>query len=173
MKPYRRAIPTAIVTIIIVIGVEICMALAVMRSGVVNVGADHPHRQPIRWFLSEAMEYSVKKHARGLQAPARTQVSISEGASHYGGMCALCHGAPGVERSEIAAGLSPDPPDLTRTAKDWTVEQVYWLVTHGVGDTGMPAFRATHTEQQCWAIACFVQQLSQLTPEEYRKLAAE
>ena len=173
MKPYLRIILTVIVTIIIVIGVEFGMALAVMWSGVVNVGADRPHPQPIRWYLSEAMDYSVKRHAQGLKAPAQAQVSIAEGALHYSDMCVICHGAPGVERSEIGAGLSPDPPLLTRTAKDWTVEQVYWLVTHGVGDTGMPAFGATHTEQQCWAIACFVKQLPLLTPEEYKRLVAE
>ncbi len=173
MKPYRHVILTVIVTIIIVIGVEFGMALAVMRWGVVNVGADRPHPRPIRWYLSEAMEYSVKRHAQGLRAPAQAQVSITEGALHYSDMCVICHGAPGVERSEIGEGLSPDPPLLTRTAKDWTVEQVYWLVTHGVGDTGMPAFGSADTEQQRWAIAYFVKQLPQLTPEEFRRLVAE
>jgi mono/diheme cytochrome c family protein len=173
VKSHRCVILTVIVTIIIVIGVEFGLALAVMRSGVVNVGADRPHLQPIRWYLDNAMEHSVKRHARGLKAPAQTQVSIAEGALHYSDMCAICHGAPGVERPEIGAGLSPHPPLLTRTAEDWTVEQVYWLVTHGVGDTGMPAFGSTHTEQQRWAIAYFVKQLPQLTPEEFRRLVAE
>ncbi len=173
MKPYQRVILTVIVTIIIVIGVEFGLALAVMRSGVVNVGADRPHPQPIRWYLDNAMEHSVKRHAQGLKAPAPAQVSIAGGALHYSDMCAMCHGAPGVERSEISEGLSPAPPLLTRAAQDWTVEQVYWLVTHGVGDTGMPAFGSTHTEQQRWAIAYFVKQLPQLTPEEFRRLVAE
>jgi mono/diheme cytochrome c family protein len=173
MKPYRRIILTAIITTILVIGAELCLALAVMWSGVVYIGADRPHPRPIRWYLSETMDSSVKRHARGLQAPARDQVSITEGALHYSDMCATCHGAPGVKRSEIGEGLSPDPPLLTQAAEDWTVEQVYWLVTHGVGDTGMPAFSATHTEQQRWAIAYFVKQLPQMTPEEFRKLVAE
>lgn len=173
MKPYQRVILTATVTMIIVVGVEFGIALAVMRSGVVYIGADRPHPRPVRWYLSEAMEYSVKRHARGLRAPAQAQVSITEGALHYSDMCVTCHGAPGVERSEIGAGLSPEPPHLTRAAQDWTVEQVYWLATHGVGDTGMPAFGSTDTEQQRWAIAYFVKQLPQLTPEEFRKLVAE
>ncbi len=173
MKPYQRVLVTVLVTIVVVLLVEFCAAGAVMWWGVVYIGADRPHPQPIRWYFDNAMEHSVKRHAQGLRAPAQTQVSISEGALHYSDMCAICHGAPGVERSEIGEGLSPDPPLLMRTANDWTVEQVYWLVTHGVGDTGMPAFGPTHTDRQCWAIAHFVKQLPQLTPEEFRKLLAE
>ena len=88
-------------------------------------------------------------------------------------MCELCHGAPGVEPSEVGKGLSPDPPLLMRAANDWTVEQIYWLATHGVGDTGMPAFGATQEEQVRWAIAHFVTQLPNLTPAEYQRLVAE
>jgi mono/diheme cytochrome c family protein len=172
MKPYQRVIVTVLVTLVVVLIVEFCVALAVMWSGGVNVGADHRHPQPVRWYLSEAMEYSVKRHARGLKAPAQAQVSITEGALHYSDRCVICHAAPGVERSEIGAGLSPDPPLLTRTANDWTVEQVYWLVTHGVGDTGMPSFGSSDTDQERWAIAYFVEQLPQMAPEEFRKHVA-
>jgi mono/diheme cytochrome c family protein len=173
VKPYQRVILTAIVTIIIVTGTEFCMALAVMWSGVVYIGADRPHPQPIRWYLSEAMEYSVKKHAQGLQAPAPAQVRLAAGASAYGHLCVFCHAAPGVEPSPTGQGLSPHPPALVKTANDWTVEQVYWIAAHGVGDTGMPAFGATQEEQELWAIAYFVKQLPQMAPEEYRRLVAE
>lgn len=173
MKPYRRAILTAIVTILVVLGVEFGVALAAMWWGVVNVGADHPHPQPVRWFLSKAMTYSARRHAQGLKAPAPAQIAVAGGASHYGQMCVSCHGAPGVDTSPVGKGLSPHPPTLVRAAKDWTVEQVYWIVTHGVGDTGMPAFGATHDEQKLWAIAYFVKQLPNLTPDEYQKLVVE
>ncbi len=173
MKPYQRVILTVIATILIVGGVEFGIALVVMCWGVVYIGADRPHPQPVRWYLDAAMEHSVERHAGGLKAPAQALVSITEGALHYSDMCTICHGAPGVDRSEIGGGLSPDPPLLVQAAEDWTVEQVYWLVTHGVGDTGMPAFGATHTEQQRWAIAYFVKQLPSLTPEAFRKLVAE
>jgi mono/diheme cytochrome c family protein len=171
MKPYQRIILTVIVTAIVVLGAEVCAALAVMWWGLVNVGADHPHPQAVQWYLSNAMTYSVQEHAQGLKAPA--QVPIAQGASEYGHRCVFCHGAPGVEPGAVAAGLSPDPPDLTETANDWTVEQVYWIATHGVGDTGMPAFGPTHEEPELWAIACFVKQLPHLTPADYKRLVAE
>jgi len=172
MKRYQRVLLIVIATIIAVLAAEVCVALAVMWWGAINVGADHPHPQVVQWYLDKAMTHSVQEHAKGLPAPPQTQVSLADGAAHYEGRCVLCHGAPGVERSEIGEGLSPAPPHLIRAANDWTVEQVYWLVTHGVGDTGMPAFGATRTEQQRWAIAYFVKQLPPLTPAQYQQLVA-
>ncbi len=173
MKPYQRVILTALVASVVVLAVEVCVALAVMRWGLVNVGADNPHPVVIQWYLADMMEHSVQRYAQGLRAPPSTQVSVAEGAVHYGRMCVLCHGAPGIEPLEIGKGLSPQPRDLMQTANDWTVEQVFWLVTHGVGDTGMPAFGATDTHQERWAIAFFVKQLPNLTPAEFSKLVAE
>ena len=173
MKPISRIILIVVVTIIAVLVVEAGVALAVMWWGLVNVGADNPHPAVVQWYLSNTMERSVQKGARGLQAPAAADVSIAAGAVHYGRTCVLCHGAPGVEPLEIGKGLSPDPPDLIRTAPEWTVEQVYWIVKHGVGDTGMPAFGTTEEEADLWAIASFVKQLPNLTPAEFSKLVAE
>jgi mono/diheme cytochrome c family protein len=171
MKPGHRVILTVIVTIIVVIAAEICVALALMGSGVINVGADHSHGQPTKWFLEEAMDRSVREHAKGLQAPA--PASMARGAFEYGHMCVGCHGAPGVERSAVGNGLNPFPPDLIETADEWTVEQVFWIVKHGVGDTGMPAFGPTHEDPELWAIAYFVKQLPKLTPADYQRLVAE
>jgi len=170
MKPYPRVIVTVLVTIIVVLIAEFCIALAIMWWGVVYIGADRPHPQPIRWYLDNAMTHSVKRHAQGLRAPA--QMPPAAGAFVYENLCVLCHGGPGVEPTFIGRGLSPHPPPLVRTAKDWTVEEVYWLATHGVGDTGMPSFGATQEEQELWSVAYFVKQLPQMTPEEYKKLTA-
>lgn len=171
MKRRGRIVVTVVVTIVVVLLVEFCAALAVMWWGVVYIGADRPHPQPIRWYLDNAMTRSVQRHAQGLQAPA--QMPLGPGAFAYENLCVFCHGAPGVEPTPIGKGLSPHPPPLVRTAKDWTVQEVYWLATHGVGDTGMPSFGVTQAEQELWSVAYFVKQLPQLTPEEYKKLTAE
>ncbi len=170
MKPYQRLISIVVVTVLAVLAAEVCVALAVMWWGAVNVGADHPHPAVVRWYLGETMERSVQRHAKGLRAPPAAQVSLAAGASHYGRPCVFCHGGPGVEHSEVGEGLSPPPPPLIGTADDWTVEEVYWLATHGVGDTGMPAFGPTEEEQDLWAIAYFVKQLPKMTPDEYQRL---
>lgn len=37
---------------------------------------------------------------------------IRAGAEHYIAMCQGCHGAPGLESSELARGFEPVPPHL-------------------------------------------------------------
>ncbi len=112
-----------IVTILVVLAVEFCIALAVMWWGVVNVGADHPHPRPVRWYLDRAMTYSVQEHAQGLQAPPPDQLSLVEGAGHYGRMCVvLPWGAGGRairdrRRAQPGpAGVGPDGEGLDRRA---------------------------------------------------------
>jgi mono/diheme cytochrome c family protein len=39
------------------------------------------------------------------------------GTEHFAAHCAVCHGAPGVPKGDIAEGLYPAPPDLAVTAK--------------------------------------------------------
>ncbi len=173
MKPYLRVLLIMVLTVIAVLAAEVCAMLAVMWWGAVNVGADNPHPAVVRWYLANTTEHSVQEHARGLHAPPQVQISPAAGAVHYGSLCVLCHGAPGVEPLEIGKGLSPRPPNLMRAADEWTIEQVYWIVKHGVGDTGMPAFGTAEEESDLWAIAFFVKQLPHLTAVAYAKLVTE
>ncbi|MGE5294411.1 MAG: c-type cytochrome [Solirubrobacterales bacterium] len=166
-----RVLGAIIAGIIGVLLLEGTVALIILYSGWYNVAASRSHLTMVRWFLSTMMERSVKEHAAGVQAPA--QASLREGAAHFAEMCALCHGAPDVERSEIGDGLNPRPPELFRTAPEWTLEEVYWIGKYGVKMTGMPAFGSTHTEDQLWAMAYFVKQLPELSPAQYRDLTSE
>ena len=40
----------------------------------------------------------------------------------------------------------------------------YWKIAHGIGFTGMPAFRQSLSENQMWQIALFVKQMDSLPP---------
>lgn len=171
MTPSHRILWTAIITMICVVVIQAIIGLIVVYSGLYNVAADRPHAGIVRWLLSTTMERSVEQHAKGLNAPE--QVSVAEGAVHFSRNCVMCHGGPGVEKSEAGKGLNPDAPDLARTAPEWTLNDVYWIADHGVKMTGMPGFSHTHTEQQLWALAYFVKQLPQLTPAEYQGMIAK
>ncbi|MBN8928566.1 MAG: cytochrome c [Rhodospirillales bacterium] len=61
---------------------------------------------------------------------------IETGAGLYSAMCAVCHGGPGLEKTELAQ--NPAAPAL---AKDdsLTPAQQFWTIKHGVKLTAMPA----------------------------------
>lgn len=49
--------------------------------------------------------------------------------------CVLCHGAPGVERTEWEKGMRPMPPPLAEEATHWSSAELFWIVRH-VQDDG-------------------------------------
>jgi mono/diheme cytochrome c family protein len=140
-------------------------------SGAYDVGADQPHSAPLRAFLSIVREHSALRRAHSIRVPPLDDPQrVREGAEHYSAMCVDCHLAPGITVSEIRAGLTPAPPNLSQQVLDPRI--AFWTIKHGVKMTGMPAWGKTHDDEEIWNIVSFVHQLPRMTPGEYRAFAA-
>jgi mono/diheme cytochrome c family protein len=150
----------------------VAVFLIFVYSGLYNVAATAAHFPFTAWVLSTTMDHSVERHARGIQAPELNDpAKVALGYAHYNDMCAVCHGGPGLPRSEIAQGLNPAAPDLAEAADDWTPAQLFWIVKFGVKMSGMPAFQTTHTDDEIWAIVALVKRLPKLSPQEFGKMS--
>jgi mono/diheme cytochrome c family protein len=145
-------------------------ALAVY-FGAYNFAADVPHTQPIYWLLETARERSIEVRSEGIAVPddLSDPKRIQLGAGQYAEMCAGCHLAPGMKRTEIARGLYPRAPELRRVT-DLGPAEAFWVVKHGIKMTGMPAWGVTHDDEMLWDVVAFLQKLPDLTPEQYRAL---
>lgn len=150
------------------------------ESGSFNVAASQESVGAVEGFFSTLSESSIRKHARiaveegRITPPERvTESMLATGASHYGSMCVVCHGGPGVERGEIGEGLNPKPPELSHTAEELSAAEIYWVVENGIRHTGMPAYGPTHSEDELWALASFVDRFDEMSPGEYRSRTAE
>ena len=163
---------TAFVTILVFIVVVCAVAVVMAMTGMVPIAAGKHHIAPIEWFLETAADEAVDRGGEGVHPPpgVDSPEMLRMGIQHYQEMCVLCHGAPGLEPSELAKGLYPHPPLLERK-KHLQVGAVYWIVKNGVRDTGMPAFGPTHDEQELWAIAAFTAKMPHLTPAQYLEQA--
>ena len=93
------------------------------------------------------------------------------GTEHFADHCAICHGAPGVPKGEIARGLYPQPPDLAVTSKRYTGSELFWIIKHGIKMTGMPAW-TDHSDDELWATVAFIEKLPGMTEKDYAKLLA-
>ncbi len=152
-----------------VVVVEVALFLVFVYSGMYNVASISPEPGLLRWLFSTTARRSIQHHAKGIAAPSLADDSlIKEGFDHYHEMCAGCHGAPGVERSEIGVGLYPQGPNLARSVKTISPEELFWVIKHGIKSSGMPAFGRTHTDQQIWAMVAFLEKLPHMTPAEYK-----
>lgn len=163
----RKYLLGLLVVVVLAVGV----VLVGVYSGAYNVAATVPHFAATDWLLETAMERSVAARARRVKVPDLSSAArIRRGAGAYGELCVTCHGAPGVDPSDIGRGLAPTPPSLQKTASDWSAQELYWIVDHGVKFTGMPAFGPTQNEERLWDIVALVQKLPRLSADEYRNL---
>jgi putative copper export protein/mono/diheme cytochrome c family protein/peroxiredoxin len=82
-----------------------------------------------------------------------TAGSIAEGMAVYRAHCASCHETPMPDRAALR-GSTVDllaPGTVRRSAGD-----LFWLITHGRPDRGMPEFRSRLQEAQRWHVINFL-----------------
>jgi putative copper resistance protein D len=85
-----------------------------------------------------------------------TAGSIAEGMAVYQAHCGSCHGTPAADRA-APAGSAVDllaPGTARRSAGD-----LFWLITHGRPDRGMPEFGSRLQEAQRWHVINFLRAL--------------
>ncbi len=125
-------------------------------------------------FLASVSDKSVRIHAPRESNPfARDAAAAAEGLVHYKFNCMGCHGAGPIDSAEFAKGMNPNPPMLDmKDSQEMSDGEMFWVVSHGIRSTGMPAFSPTHTPQEIWKIVSFVRHLPKLTPEEIQALKA-
>jgi plastocyanin len=163
MRATARALLVGVIATLLAGTVLAGLAIA---TGVFPVAAT-PHAVPDR-ILAFASTRSIARHARKDPNPLANDPAASRrGLEHFAHMCVACHGAPGVDAEEFAAGLHPPAPDLaSREVQSFTDGMLYETVANGIGSTGMPSFGKTHEPADLWSIVAFVRHLPSLTPEE-------
>jgi len=162
---------TVIASLLIAALLAVLGAAAVIYAGVYDIGATAPHWGMTSWLLETARIRSIKAQAAGIAVPTGLDdpAKIIIGVGHYAAHCAVCHGAPGVPRGDIARGLYPPPPDLAKTAPLYSPAELFWIVKHGIKMTGMPSW-SDHSDGELWATVAFVEKLPGMPEQDYARL---
>jgi thiosulfate dehydrogenase len=107
------------------------------------------------YFAKTALHARVFKEARQDDPVALTEQNYMAGATLYREDCAVCHGLPGQEKTAIANGMFPKPPELFKGkgVTDDPVGETYWKIRNGIRLTGMPGFQNSLSDEQMWQIA--------------------
>ena len=170
-----RRLGTIIKTLFFTVVLAVATVLALAYAGAYNVSATAGHSAPVAWLLHTTYEQSVQLRARDIEVPALDQRErILRGARHFGETCQVCHTPPGQSPTAVSRGLSPAPPDLEHMlAGELGPAGAFWVINHGVGMTGMPAFGPTHDDRAIWDIVAFLQRARDLSPQAYRELMSQ
>ena len=163
-----RTIAAILIAAIVVL---LLSGFVVIYAGIYDVAATAPHWRVTLWLIETARIRSIKAHAAEIQTPLGLDdpAKVVIGIGHYAAHCAVCHGAPGVPKGDIAHGLYPQPPDLAYASSHYTPAELFWIVKHGIKMTGMPAW-SDHSDEELWATVAFLQKLPGMSEQEYAKL---
>ncbi len=142
-----------------------------IHMGSFDVAADTPHSEAVYWLMNSVREKSIAVRAAGIEVPGNLdeEKRIASGAAQYVEMCAACHLAPGIKRTEISRGLYPRAPELRRKS-DLSPGEQFWVVKHGLKMTGMPAWGITHDDDMLWDVVAFLRKLPELSAEQYQEI---
>lgn len=144
--------------------------LGFVWSGIYTIGQDEPHWRPVEAFIAIFRDRAIAHHAAGITVPTNLDdpAVISMGAEHYNAMCTSCHLSPLQTDSEIRPGLYPQPPELSKHGIH-DPAQAFWVIKHGIKLTAMPAWGATHDDEEVWAMVAFLRKLPTLDAAAYQK----
>ncbi|MCC7125704.1 MAG: di-heme enzyme [Acidobacteria bacterium] len=98
--------------------------------------------------------------ARMLISPLElTEEDLTAGSAAYRNACARCHGADGkggvARRSSAPAPSDLTSPDYRRHADG----ELFWVISEGIADSGMPAFKTTLDDRARWQLVAHLRQL--------------
>jgi len=162
---------TIVLTIVAVLLVAAATGAAAIYSGAYNVAATDPHWSLTYRIMEAARVRSIKAHAAGAVVPAGfdDQAKVVAAVGHFAAHCAVCHGSPGGERGDLAAGMYPRPPDLTDVSGRYTPAELFWILKNGIKMSGMPSM-ADDGDDLLWATVGFLEKLPGMTPDDYNDL---
>ena len=165
MKKFIRGIIFTVIVLLVA-------ALIYIWTGAYDISQLSHHSSLTKWLIDQTVTHSIKKRTRNIEVPdLKDNTKFTVGFRHYDGMCVFCHSAPGIEESEFARGLYPDPPGFTKRDNIPGAAEGYWIIKNGIKMTGMPAFATTHSDEEIWSIVAFlVNRLPDMTESDYKSM---
>ena len=93
-------------------------------------------------------------------------IYVERGRKLFQTQCAMCHGAKGDGKGELAAEMKLNPPDFTKpeTLKNRTDGELFAIIS--VGSDVMPGQGTRMAERQKWMIVHFLRATGGKTPEK-------
>ena len=118
------------------------------------------------WWGGTNLEHAVARRAPAAELPAAAD--SSKGAGVYQSICIYCHGAPNSPPEKWAQHMLPKPPKLweEHMMHHMTDGEIFYIVSHGIRMTGMPAFGPDRTEMDVWNIVAYIRQLGQQSEQQ-------
>jgi thiosulfate dehydrogenase len=144
------------------------------RTGMAPVATTAPPMPFEKMFANMALHARMDKEVPKTVPIPADEANYLAGAQVYKEQCAVCHGLPSGQETDIAKGMFPDPPKLMhgKGVTDDAPGESYWKVAGGIRMTGMPGFQKTLSTTQMWQVSLLVANADKLPQSVKDSLAA-
>lgn len=160
---------TVVITAAAAVMVALVGVFAFLSMGMFDVTATTPHWGVTYRVMTAVRDQSIKRQANDIATPELADPQkIHSGFKNFQSMCVACHNAPGQPPTELSKGLYPQAPNLAQSAKTRSAAELYMIIKNGLKMTGMPAWEASHSGDEIWALVAFIKTLPDVSDEEYR-----
>jgi len=165
----------------LIIGFVLCFVLMVagvyfyFSTGQAPVAVNDPLMPMERKFAHMALDARIGKDTAKLQPPIQAdEKNYLAGADIYKDHCAVCHGIPEREKTGIAAGMFPPPPQLFKGTgvTDDPPAETYWKAKNGIRLTGMPGFKDHLSDTELWQVSLLLAHADKIPDAVKQSLAA-
>jgi mono/diheme cytochrome c family protein len=143
-------------------------------AGLAPVAASDPPMPFEKRLAQAALDAHLEKQPHTEPLVPAEETTYLAGAEIYKKECAVCHGLPDSQRTPVAEGMYPQPPQLFygTGATDDPVWETYWKAKNGIRMTGMPGFGGRLTETQLWQVSQLVANADKISPSVKAVLAS-
>jgi thiosulfate dehydrogenase len=164
----------------LVIGILLGVVLVVggvwfyFATGRAPVGVSEPPLPFEKKLAHGALNARIQRDGPKESPMPADETAYLAAAEVYKENCAVCHGLPGENKSSIAEGMYPDPPQLFHGAgvTDDPVWETHWKAENGIRMTGMPGFKGRLTDKQLWQMSLLLANADKISPAVRAALAS-
>ena len=150
---------------VLMLTIFLLATLAVARLGLMPVSADGPHSSLEARIMPVVLHASIVRHASGETNPLPlSEDNLKAGIDTYKTMCARCHSTPEGNPSVYGRSFYPPAPELPAGMAQYTDSQLFWVIKHGIRNTGMPAWGSMLTDEEIWQMVSLLKNSQDLPP---------
>jgi len=134
-------------------------AAVVMRLGLLPVSADGSHSSLEARVMPAVLHAAVARRALYKPNPIiPTEDNLKAGTRTYKTMCATCHGTVASGPNEYGQAFYPPAPQLLGGLPQYTEAELFWIIKHGIRNTGMPAWGRMLSDEEIWQVVTMLKQ---------------
>lgn len=156
-----------------------------LSSGLAPVATSDP-MMPFENRLALLVQHARLRREEPKTVPIEAdEANYLGGANVYRENCAMCHGLPDQQLPIIVKGMFPPPPPLFGVYEGLSglfkgrigisndpPGEIFWKAKNGIRLSGMPAFRASLSDEQLWQVSLLLDHADSLPEAVHRALVA-